>query len=79
MYGISKRCYTQKRLSSKNEGTLDTRPLVPREAALVAGISSMAKNVMKGNMKEVLGSHKQLVAFTKSGNTSSGVSDPGSH
>ena len=48
---------------------------MPREAALVAGISSMAKNVMKGNMKEVLGSHKQLVAFAKSGNISSGVSD----
>ena len=47
--GISKKCCTQKKsLSSKNEGTLesDTRPLMPREAALVAGISSMTKNVM---------------------------------
>ena len=37
----------------------------------------MAKNVMKGNMEEVLGSHQQFVAFTSLGNVTPGVAPQG--
>ena len=39
----------------------------------------MAKNMMKGNVEGVLGSHQQLVTLSIWGNVSPGVSDAQGH